>query len=169
MIAVDVRSKALFAYFGVTIHETRPFTPGGPEVNPSTFRVKIPFLQLAQLWEVHDPESHEMSLIVILDSPPVYHRQSTGILATFNTQSSWRDTDLWLRQTCIAHNLGLRTRPKSVCAGQVRLLILVCYIFKTTLSSSLIIDIPYSSQADGMFSSLHSPLETSWSKITSSS
>jgi RNA-dependent RNA polymerase len=112
MIAVDVRSKALFAYFGVTIHETRPFTPGGPEANPSTFRVKIPFLQLAQLWEVHDPESHEMSLIVILDSPPVYHRQSTDILATFNTQSSWRDTDLWLRQTCIAHNLGAQDQAK---------------------------------------------------------
>jgi RNA-dependent RNA polymerase len=105
-MAVDVRSKALFAYFSVTVHEARPFTPGSPEISPSTFRLKIPFLQLVRVWEAHKPDSHELSFTIILDSPPVYHRQSTDILATFGTQSSWRETDLWMRQTSIAHNLG---------------------------------------------------------------
>lgn len=120
-MAVDVRSKSLFAYFSVAVHEHRPFLPGAPEVSPSTFRLKIPFLQLARVWEFDEPDSHEKSLIIILDSPPIYHRQSTDILASFNAQSTWRDTDLWLRQTAIAHNLGAQDRAKTSLrrAGQI--------------------------------------------------
>lgn len=112
-VVVDVRSKVLHAYFNVTVHEARPFVPGAPEVSPSRFRLKIPFLQLARVWETYESDSDEVSLIVILDSPPIYHRQSSNILDTFSTHSSWRDTDLWQRQTCIAHNLGAQDQAKT--------------------------------------------------------
>lgn len=111
-MAVDVRSKALLACFSVTVHEVRPFTPGSPDISPSAFRLKIPFLQLVRVWEVHQPNSHEFSLTIILDSPPLYHRQSTDILATFGAQSSWRETDLWMRQTSIAHSLGAQDQAR---------------------------------------------------------
>lgn len=112
-VVVDVRSKVLHAYFSVTVHEARPFIPSAPEVSPSTFRLKIPFLQLTRVWETHEPGSGEVSLIIILDSPPIYHRQSTDILSTFSTHTSWRDTDLWQRQTCIAHKTGAQDLVKT--------------------------------------------------------
>lgn len=111
-MAVNVRSKALFAYFSVTVHEPRPFTPGSPEIGPSIFRLKIPFFQLVRVWEVHQPKSHEVSLTIILDSPPVYHRRSKDVPATFSTESTWRETDLWMRQTSIAHNLGSQDQAR---------------------------------------------------------
>jgi hypothetical protein len=111
-MAVDVRSKALLAYFSATVHEARPFTLGSPEISPSTFRLKIPFPQLVRVWETYHANSHEVSLTIILDSPPVYHRQSTDIQATFSTESSWRETDLWMRQTSIAHNLGSQDQAR---------------------------------------------------------
>ncbi|OOQ81566.1 putative RNA-directed RNA polymerase (Sad-1) [Penicillium brasilianum] len=112
-VVVDVRSKVLHAYFSVTVHEARPFIPSVPEVSPSTFRLKIPFLQLTRVWETHEPDSDEVSLIIILDSPPIYHRQSTDILSTSSTHTSWRDTDLWQRQTCIAHKTGVQDLVKT--------------------------------------------------------
>jgi RNA-dependent RNA polymerase len=112
-VVVDVRSKVLHAYFSVTVHEARPFIPSAPEVSLSTFRLKIPFLQLARVWELPESDSGEVSLIIILDSPPIYHRQSTDILSTFSTLTSWRDTDLWQRQTCIAHNTGAQVQAKT--------------------------------------------------------
>ncbi|KAF3390587.1 RNA-dependent RNA polymerase 1 [Penicillium rolfsii] len=111
-MAVDVRAKALLAYFSVTVHEARPFTPGSSAVSPSTFRLKIPFFQLVRVWEIRQPNSNEVSLTIFLDSPPMYHRQSTDVRATFINDSSWRETDLWMRQTSIAHNLGAQDQAR---------------------------------------------------------
>ncbi|KAJ5153257.1 uncharacterized protein N7482_009735 [Penicillium canariense] len=105
-MVVDVRAKALFAHFNVVLHHSRPVAAGVPEMSASTYRLKIPFLQLARVWEAYEEDSHEVSLVIILDSPPLYHRQSTDILTTFSTQTTWRDSDAWLRQTSIAHSLG---------------------------------------------------------------
>ena len=112
-MAVDVRSKSLYGYFSVTIHEPRPFRPAVSEVSPSTFRLKIPFLQLGRVWEIDGPNSYEKSIIIILDSPPICHRLSADIQGSFTSSSTWRDTDRWLRQTAIVHNLGSQDQART--------------------------------------------------------
>lgn len=52
--------------------------------------------------------SKEISFLIILDSPPVYHRQLENFKLTFQSDTSWREADTWYRQTSIAHNPGFQ-------------------------------------------------------------
>ncbi|KAI2786432.1 hypothetical protein POX_g08817 [Penicillium oxalicum] len=105
-MAVDVRSKAVFAYFNAIIREPSGVLGAAPRSTQSAFRLKISFLQLARIWEINHADSQEISLVIFLDTPPTCHRQSSNVMASFNNPSSWREADLWQRQTSIAHVVG---------------------------------------------------------------
>ena len=66
--------------------------------------MKIPFGQLNDVWEVHNnPGPHspkpELSFIIILDHPGIYHRKLSDITATFTESLTWKEADTWIRQT----------------------------------------------------------------------
>lgn len=105
-MAVDVRSKAVFAYFNAIIREPSGVLGAAPRSTQPAFRLKISFLQLARIWEINHADSQEISLVIFLDTPPTCHRQSSNVMASFNNPSSWREADLWQRQTSIAHVVG---------------------------------------------------------------
>ncbi|KAF7718767.1 Uncharacterized protein PECH_004246 [Penicillium ucsense] len=102
-MAVDVRFKSILAYFNTFIQEPSGVLGVAPQSIEYKYRLSIPFLQLSRIWEIKSPDSQDVSLVMILDTPPICHRQSRNLTATFCNTTSWREADLWQRQTSIAH------------------------------------------------------------------
>ncbi|KAJ5885149.1 hypothetical protein N7495_009659 [Penicillium taxi] len=103
VLMVDVKQRALFVHFKTFIKTPEKIDPDG-EDDMSSFRLKIGFFQLNRIWEVLHSETKELSFLTILDSPPVYHRRLEDIESTFSSDTIWRESDTWFRQTSIFHN-----------------------------------------------------------------
>lgn len=74
-------------------------------VPPTSYRVKILFSQLNKVWESQDSSLGNLSFLIILDYPAIYHRKLLDPTSTFTGDCSWRETDTWLRQTRIIHDV----------------------------------------------------------------
>ncbi|KAJ5692367.1 hypothetical protein N7462_001790 [Penicillium macrosclerotiorum] len=101
-LVIDLRSRAFFIHFNLAI-KTISKAPGGTESVSHTYRLKIPFLQLTQIWDLHDPEAEEVSYLTVLETPPVYHRKLMDIRPSFGSKTSWRDAETWYRQVTVMH------------------------------------------------------------------
>lgn len=106
-LMVDVRRRALFVFFKVFVHNNQRAPSSSPEVEYD-FRLKIDFLQLTRIFEQHDSTSKPVSLLTILDNPPIYHRRLGDVKSTFTDEMSWREADTWYRQTSVVHNPWLQ-------------------------------------------------------------
>ena len=78
---------------------------GDKPVPPASYRVKILFSQLNKMWESQDSSLGNLSFLIILDYPAIYHRKLLDPTSTFTGDYSWRETDTWLRQTRIIHDV----------------------------------------------------------------
>lgn len=111
-LTVNVKMRAFIVHFQI-----RMFRSG---VNPkdaeiAKFRFKIPFHQLGRIWESTDTFTKDLSFLIFLDTPPVFHRQVKDIEATFDdSETMWREGDTWIRQTTIVHGHGRIVAPISL-------------------------------------------------------
>ncbi|KAJ6117399.1 hypothetical protein N7512_007124, partial [Penicillium capsulatum] len=106
VLTIQVRNRALMINYEMPIRDRMP-RGGVPEPEMTKFRFKIPFHQLGRLWETTDPSTHNRSLLIILDSPAVHHRQAKDVDTTFSaSETSWREGDTWYRQTSMTHGHG---------------------------------------------------------------
>ncbi|WEW57495.1 RNA-dependent RNA polymerase [Emydomyces testavorans] len=68
-----------------------------------SYRFRIPFIHLARILQVKDLE--DSSFVIVLDSPPIYHRRLNDLTVTFSdTENIWRASDTWFRQTDIPYS-----------------------------------------------------------------
>jgi RNA-dependent RNA polymerase len=66
------------------------------------YRFRIPFARLSHILQVRG--SGGLSFVIPLDTPPVYHRKLQDLTETFtDSESLWRSSDTWFRQTDIVH------------------------------------------------------------------
>ncbi|KAJ5114750.1 RNA-directed RNA polymerase (Sad-1) [Penicillium alfredii] len=122
-LIVDLKRRAFFITFNtcpLVNQHTQYAGSSAPRDHPQ-FRLKIPFLQLTRIFELCDPISQQVSFLTILDSPPTYHRLAGNVHASFHSDSTWREADMWFRQTLVFHNateqLNLPTNLRV--AGQI--------------------------------------------------
>lgn len=102
---INLRERALFLYFQSTVKSSsNEGGQPGKETKPF-FRLKVPLFRLTRIWKLQN-EASKVSFLIILDSPPVYHRQLEDFKLTFQSDTTWRETDTWYRQTTIAHETG---------------------------------------------------------------
>lgn len=106
VMTVDLRVRALVVHYKVAMKGVQGNQTSGAEDADSlaAFRLKIPFLQLSRIWESTDPFTKEQSILIILDSPAVHHRQVKNFGITFHNEESWREADTWYRQTSVSRN-----------------------------------------------------------------
>lgn len=104
---INLRERALFLYFQSTVKSASKKAGKEDKETQSFFRLKVPLFRLTRIWKLENEDSKEVSFLIILDSPPVYHRQLENFKATFQSDTSWRETDTWYRQTSIAHETGV--------------------------------------------------------------
>jgi RNA-dependent RNA polymerase len=102
---INLRERALFVYFQSTV---RLSSNERVKVTQPFFRLRVPLFRLTRIWKMQNEASKEVSFLIVLDSPPVYHRQLENFKLTFQSDTSWRETDTWYRQTSIAHNTGFQ-------------------------------------------------------------
>ncbi|KAJ5780472.1 hypothetical protein N7457_005632 [Penicillium paradoxum] len=96
---VDVKRKCLLIYFKVGIRGSET-----AEVTQHDYRVKIPFLQLTQVYDQFDETSRQKSLLFILTSAAICHRKTNDIRSTLTEERNWNEEDSWYRQTSVTHN-----------------------------------------------------------------
>ncbi|KAJ6114819.1 hypothetical protein N7486_000597, partial [Penicillium sp. IBT 16267x] len=98
---VDVRNRALYILFELTIRQSKMNSPhiAAP---PSLFRIRVKFIELSKIWETRNDDTSEQSYVIVLDAPPIFHRQSST--PAFNSEVIWRASDTWYRQTSVVHN-----------------------------------------------------------------
>lgn len=104
---INLRERAIFLHFQSTVRRPSNY---GDKVTQPFFRLRIPLFRLNRIWKTQNEASKEVSFLIILDSPPVYHRQLENFKLTFQSDTSWRDSDTWYRQTSIAHDLEVQRR-----------------------------------------------------------
>lgn len=105
---IDVQDRWLHIFFDCKIQQSA-FRQSLPAdvlngLERSVFRLKIPFVELSQIWGSFDNESAEYSLMTILNSPPILHRQISDFRSTFTVPKTWRESDTWFRQVTVSHN-----------------------------------------------------------------
>ena len=114
-LLIDVPLRALFFNFQASVHDA-PSAEGKVSKSKSLFRQKIAFHQLGDIWETYSSTARELSFLVILDSPAIFHRRLKDITKTFSGDRSWREPDTWWRQTELAHDPGLQKGlPTNLC------------------------------------------------------
>ncbi|KAJ5299684.1 hypothetical protein N7476_011241 [Penicillium atrosanguineum] len=108
-LQINVQERALYICFNEELPALNASKIEAPLLNPQiSFRLKIPFGQLNDVWEIHNhPSSHglksELSFIIILDHPGIYHRKLSDITPTFTESLTWKEADTWIRQTRISY------------------------------------------------------------------
>lgn len=104
-LRINVQERALYICFNEELPALNSSKIDAPLINPQiSFRLKIPFGQLNDVWEVHNNLGlhglkPELSFIIILDHPGIYHRKLSDIIATFTESLTWKEADTWIRQT----------------------------------------------------------------------
>ena len=104
LLVLNLKQKALLVYFQLPI-----FTTGYKSTPVSSvlqeYRLKIPFIQLSQTFQMRDAVTGDTSHFIVLDSPPLYHRRISNIDVTHSEESNtWRESETWFRQTYIVRN-----------------------------------------------------------------
>ncbi|KAJ5769129.1 hypothetical protein N7520_003688 [Penicillium odoratum] len=98
---LDVKNRSLFIYFKLAIRQTGVKTQG-PLGSPSLFRIRVKFFELSKVWKMKNNDTGDPSYVIVLNAPPVIHRQARS--PTFGSEITWRSSDTWLRQTSVVHN-----------------------------------------------------------------
>ncbi|KAL5332831.1 RNA dependent RNA polymerase-domain-containing protein [Aspergillus crustosus] len=93
-LILDLGRKDLLVYFQLLIAGTG---------QPQEYRLKVPFSQLDRFFQTRNSLTRGCSHITFLGSPPVYHRRLKNIESTFSEETSWREWDVWFRQTHVVH------------------------------------------------------------------
>jgi RNA-dependent RNA polymerase len=60
------------------------------------------FFELSKIWETKNNGTSEHCYVIVLDAPPIFHRQTST--TAFNSEIAWRASDTWYRQTSVVHN-----------------------------------------------------------------
>ncbi|KAJ5555084.1 hypothetical protein N7461_003554 [Penicillium sp. DV-2018c] len=108
---VNVRRKCLCIYFKIGI---RGSDKTG-EVTQHDYRIKLPFLQLTQVYDGYDSASKQQSLLIVLNSAPICHRRANDTSTTLTEEKYWNEEDSWYRQTAVTHNPhSLRALPTTL-------------------------------------------------------
>ncbi|KAJ5111120.1 hypothetical protein N7532_001655 [Penicillium argentinense] len=103
-MTIDVRRREVNLKFTTAILDRRNTTTIDLQESQSVFRATIQFLQLKKVWKTTNPETKCVSFLFILDTPARYYRRLKDISHTFIGQDSWREYDIWTRQTALVHN-----------------------------------------------------------------
>ena len=112
ILVLNLKQKALLVYFQLPI-----FTPGYKPTPAcgvfQEYRLKIPFVQFSQIFQMRDTVTGNISHFTVLGSPPLYHRRINNIDVTHSDESNtWRESETWYRQTYIVRNaLELSSLP----------------------------------------------------------
>lgn len=105
---IDVQDRWLHIFFDCKIQQSalrQSHTADALDgLEPSVFRLKIPFVELSQIWGSFENESTEYSLMTILSSPPILHRQIADFNTSFTAPKTWRESDTWFRQVTVSHH-----------------------------------------------------------------
>ncbi|RAL10611.1 RNA dependent RNA polymerase [Aspergillus homomorphus CBS 101889] len=101
-IILDMRLRAMFVQFQIQIFDSTNKRPSVRDTYKS-YRIRIPFVQLSGMSQMQNPGTQSISLLAVLDSPPIYQRRIDDIKSTFLEENHWRDADTWYRQTQIVH------------------------------------------------------------------
>ncbi|KAJ5372624.1 hypothetical protein N7517_004630 [Penicillium concentricum] len=107
---IDVMRKCLVLYFKVGIRGSET-----ADVTQHDYRVKIPFIQLSQIYQRYYKPARQHSYLIVLDSAAIWHRKAKDIQSTLTEPLSWREEDSWYRQTSVTHNPNsLKTLPTNL-------------------------------------------------------
>lgn len=98
---INLRERAIFVFFQSSIR--LPTSERG-NFTKALFRLKLPLFRLTQIWKRQNDTSKEISYLIVLDSPAVYHRQLSNFKLAFQSETSWREADTWYRQTSITYD-----------------------------------------------------------------
>ncbi|EEP75602.1 conserved hypothetical protein [Uncinocarpus reesii 1704] len=97
---VDLSRREIIVYFQLSLFDPRPLSRA-PLVY--SYRFRIPFVHLSRI--LRPKSAGNPSLVIVLDSPPIYHRKLNDLTVTFSdTGSTWREFDSWFRQTDIPYS-----------------------------------------------------------------
>ncbi|PKX91697.1 RNA dependent RNA polymerase [Aspergillus novofumigatus IBT 16806] len=114
LLVIDLKRRDLFVHFQLPIFNNKPKSASTGETY-NQYRLRIPFVQLVNMYQMQDRKSGKVSHLTFLDSPAIYHRRIQETWVTFNDDISWRESDSWYRQTSVVHNPDeLSTLPVSL-------------------------------------------------------
>ncbi|KAJ5918249.1 hypothetical protein N7454_010624 [Penicillium verhagenii] len=99
---LDVRNRSLFIFFQLSIRQVRRTTATDVADPTSLFRIRIKFFELSKVWVTQNDDTKQQTYVILLDTPPTFHRQSST--PTFSSETSFRTSDTWYRQTSVVHN-----------------------------------------------------------------
>lgn len=95
----DFSRREIAVYFQLSI-DSRP-SPRGPLIY--SYRFRVPFVHLSRIIQARDPDIS--SFVIVLDSPPIYHRRLNDLTVTFSdSEKIWKSSDSWFRQTDIPYS-----------------------------------------------------------------
>ncbi|KAJ5652195.1 hypothetical protein N7507_009621 [Penicillium longicatenatum] len=97
----DVRARALYIFFELAIRQSSSKRTG-VVTPPSLYRIRMKFFELSKVWETKNNGTSEHCYVIVLDAPPIFHRQTST--TAFNSEITWRASDTWYRQTSVVHN-----------------------------------------------------------------
>lgn len=99
---IDLARREINFFFQFTKYDSRPVSIRAPPA-VQDYRIRVPFVQLSRIFRI--PSAGDVSFVISLDSPPLYHRKPQDLKSTFaGSETSWRASDSWFRQTDIAHS-----------------------------------------------------------------
>ena len=100
-LSTDLIRREVNVFFQLTKFNPQPIS-ALPHGQLHEYRLRIPFARLSRILQVQNSEG--LSFVIPLDAPPVYHRNLQDRTPTFtDSESLWRSSDAWFRQTDIAH------------------------------------------------------------------
>lgn len=102
-LVLDLKRRALFVYFQLAISNSKKKPASATDLYQE-YRFKIPFPQMARIFQTRDSTSGCTSHFTFLESPPLYYRRIKNVSSTFIDDNTWRNSDTWFRQTHIVHS-----------------------------------------------------------------
>ncbi|KMU81659.1 RNA-directed RNA polymerase Rdp1 [Coccidioides immitis RMSCC 3703] len=97
---VDLNRREIVVFFNLSFFDPR-LSSRSPLIY--SYRFRIPFVHLSRV--LRTKELGDSSLVIVLDSPPIYHRRLNDVTVTFSdTENTWKESDCWFRQTDIPYS-----------------------------------------------------------------
>ncbi|KMP00255.1 RNA-directed RNA polymerase Rdp1 [Coccidioides immitis RMSCC 2394] len=97
---VDLNRREIVVFFNLSFFDPR-LSSRSPLIY--SYRFRIPFVHLSRV--LRTKELGDSSLVIVLDTPPIYHRRLNDVTVTFSdTENTWKESDCWFRQTDIPYS-----------------------------------------------------------------
>lgn len=104
-LVLNLQQRELTIYFEVVVYNRRQPSPEDSRANIHNYRLRVSLAQIKRAYELRDQSRDSICHILVLDSPPTYHRRLKNLRTTFaGSDTSWKDANTWYRQTDIVHN-----------------------------------------------------------------